>query len=363
MSRIVLRARDDQHNDGMRPAAGEAVWIAIDLSRSKWVYCVRWGAQEQRRLSSPAGLEHLQALVDQYRDQRVTVVYEACGFGYEIVWFLQARKIEVIVVAPCKVERAPGRRVKTDRLDAATLARKLEQGQLKKIYVPPREIHEQRQAVRAYLQARKDRRRQQTRIRSLLQEHARLGPEPSRGWSVYAKWLAQQSLPVALSRCVEELLSLRQSADICARRLKADLLNYARLPHYAPIVNAITQQPGVGPFSAIWIVLELADIHRFRSGRALVHYLGLVPKEESSGEIVRRGHILKCGPATLRSLLLQCAWRSIRVDQGDPALRGHYQRLRTRLESKRAIIAVARCLTLKVHGHWRRSLSAKAATA
>ena len=47
------------------PPPGTEVKVAIDLSRTKWVYCVRWGGQEQRRLTTPAALTHLQALVAQ----------------------------------------------------------------------------------------------------------------------------------------------------------------------------------------------------------------------------------------------------------------------------------------------------------
>ena len=69
-----------------RPDTGQDVWIGVDVSRMKWVYNVRWGGQEQRRLSSAGELRHLQALVAEYHGGTVHVVYEACGFGYEIAW-------------------------------------------------------------------------------------------------------------------------------------------------------------------------------------------------------------------------------------------------------------------------------------
>ena len=83
-----------------RPQPGAGVSIAIDLSRSTLVYCVRWDAIEQRRLSTPFGLKHVQALVEQYRECRVHVAYEACGFGYELAWWLESQRIAVTVIAP-----------------------------------------------------------------------------------------------------------------------------------------------------------------------------------------------------------------------------------------------------------------------
>src|ERR1700675_4115804 len=165
-----------------RPDPGSEVWMAIDISRTKLVYCVRWGGAEQRRLSTPMGLDHVRALVEQYRECRVHVVYEACGFGYEIAWGLQEQGGATTVIAPSRMERGPGLSVKTDRLDAGKMARKVEKSELKAIYVPSRTIHEQRAIGRTYAQCVKERKRAQVRIRALLQEHAKLGPLPAQGW-------------------------------------------------------------------------------------------------------------------------------------------------------------------------------------
>lgn len=74
--------------------------------------------------------------------------------------------------------------MKTDRIDVGKMARKLDQGELKGIYVPSRAEHEKRQVARTYDQALKERKRAQQRIRSLMQEHGRLGPLPQAGWRV-----------------------------------------------------------------------------------------------------------------------------------------------------------------------------------
>lgn len=362
MNTLVCVPVSSQSRSPAPPAPGTRVIIALDVARATWVYCVRWDGQEQRRLSTPGTLAHLQALVQEYAACSVRVVYEACGFGYEIAWWAQAAGHQVHVIAPSRIERAPGRRVKTDRVDARTLAAKAEQGGLKTIYVPPRALHEHRQVLRTYVQVRQDRRRQQTRVRSLLQEHGRLGPPPRAGWAAYTRWLTTQELAAPLAQGVAALLTLRREADHTLRALKATLLGYAALPAYAALVTALRAQAGIGPFGALWLVLELGDMRRFATGAALVHYLGLVPAEHSSGPSVRRGHILKCGPGTLRALLVECAWRSLRP-HGDPGLQSTYQRLRPRLQAKRAIIAVTRQLALRVHARWMAVLTAAAPTA
>lgn len=333
-----------------RPAPGTPVSMAIDVSRAKLVYCVRWNGTE-RRLSTPAGLSHLQAVVGQYRDCQLHVAYEACGFGYEPAWWLQDQHVAVTVIAPSRVERAPGLGVKTDRIDAGKLARKLEKGELKGIYIPPRRLHEHRQCGRTYAQCVRVRQRAQIQIRSLLQEQGRLGPDPSAGWPAYRTWVAAQELAAPVRACVHAHEQLRALADHHAQALRHELLQLARSAEYRPVVQALCAQRGVGPLSAIRIVLELGSLERFARRAALPHYLGLTPSQYSSGELDHRGHILKCGPATLRALLLQCAWAAVRPGR-DAALRAVFDRLAPQRGRKRAIVAVARRLAVQLHRRW-----------
>jgi transposase len=346
---------------GQKPPAGTEVKIAVDLSRTKWVYAVRWGGQERRRLTTPAELKHLQALVGQYEGCPVHLAYEACGFGYEIAWWAQAHDIGITVIAPSRMERAPGLQVKTDRLDVGKMARKLEVGELKGIYIPSRTGHVERQVARSYGQALKERKRAQTRIRSIMQEHGRLGPLPRAGWKAYSQWLEAQVLDEDLQLCVRAMLAIRTMADIQTNGLQARLLGMARSDRYRKLVHAFCVQPGIGPHSAIRFILDIGDVHRFPTTGSIAHYLGLTPSEYSSGEMVQRGPILKCGPGTLRACMVQCAWAAVRRG-GDPKLREVYERLLARAGKKRAIIAVTRRLVLRCRARWL-ELEKEAATA
>lgn len=338
-----------------RPQSGTRVWIAIDIARTKMAYCVRWGGVEQRRLSSPLELRHVQALIKQYQGCQLHVAYEACGFGYEIAWWLQEQGVAVTLIAPSRVERPPGRWVKTDRLDASNLARKLENGELKSIHVPSRTIHEQRVYGRTYAQCIKERKRAQVRIRALMQEHGKLGPMPAEGWPIYEQWLKSQALAEPLEVSVTAHRALRQVADQQAQCMRAKLNALATSQVYGKLVIALRKQPGVGTMSAIRLVLELADMSRFATTGSLPHYLGLTPSQYSSGPTDHRGHILKCGPGALRALLIQCAWAAVRC-RGDQDLVAVFERLAPRIGRKRAIVAVARRLVIKIRQIWLNTL-------
>jgi len=353
MKKLVLREVGKQVQRPRAPEAGEVVIIGVDLSRSKWVYACRWGGQEQRRFGSAGELKHLQAVVREYQQRgcEVHVVYEACGFGYHIAWWLEAHHAPVIVGAPSCVEKAPGAQVKTDGLDAGSLALKYERGMLKGIYIPTREQHEYRQLSRTYEQALKDRRRQQVRIRMLLQEHGYTPPAAGSGWGALERWLSAQPWPQPIGHCVTELRELRASASRSARRLANELRAVGRLPQYVGLSTALAAQSGVGRFTAIRFLLEVGDIHRFATADSLPNYLGVAPKEYSSGDLVHRGRIRKCGPGSLRAWLVQCAWAAIRAGK-DVALVECFRRLEPRVGRKNAIVAVARKLALRLRARW-----------
>jgi transposase len=360
--RLRLEDTRTQERSG-QPPPGTEVYIAVDLSRSKWVYCVRWQGAERLRLSTSGELNHLQALVRRYEGCRVHLAFEACGFGDEVAWWARQEQIAVTVIAPSRTERAPGLQVKTDRLDVGRMARQLEDGSLKGIYIPERACHERRQVVRTYGQAVKERRRAQVRIRSLLQEHGRIGPAPRAGWKSYCEWLTNQELPEDVHLCVETLLAMRALAGHKAQLLEQRLLAIARSADYRQIVEALCTQSGVGTLSAIRLVLEIGDVQRFATADSIGHYLGVTPSEYSSGETLHRGQILKCGPGSLRAAMLQCAWASVRKG-GDPSWRAVYDRLAPRTGKKRAIIAVTRRLVIRLRARWLEGLEeGKAAAA
>ena len=360
MKKLVLAEGTGQAGrlESRPPEPGEAVYIGIDVARSKWVYNVRWDGQTQRKLTTPGEMKHLQSLVGEYSQCRVHVVYEACGFGYEIAWWCQETGVDVLVIAPSTIEQVPGSRVKTDRLDAAKMARDREQGRLKGVRVPTREQHEHRQLSRTYAQAVKDKSRAQVRIRSLMQEQGRIGPTPSAGWSAYLRWYERQELPEVVARCVQELLNAHQVAVASAKRLQSALLKLSSVEPYGSVVQALEAQAGVGKFTAIRLLLELGDIRRFRTAGSFPRYLGLTPSEHSTGVTERRGRVMKCGPRFIRAWLVQCAWASVRTGQ-DAVLREVFERLAPKIGKKRAIVAVARRLALRLRARWLEVLDAE----
>ncbi len=349
--RVVLKSYEAQPRSAATgPEAGERVIIATDLARSKWVHAIRWQGERQRVVTTPGELHHLQALVARYGHCSVELVYEACGFGYEIAWWAQEQRIPVLVIAPSTIERAPGSKVKTDRYDASSMALGAERGLLKGVYIPTREQHEYRQLTRTYTQTLKDRKRQQTRVRLLVQEQGRVAPRKL-SWCNYKVWLSTQNLATPVRACINELIGLREAAEASRARTQKALRAVSRLPQYAPLVGALSGQGGIGWLTAIRFILEIGDIRRFATADSLPHFLGLTPSEYSTGETVLRGRIRRCGPKQVRSWLIECA-RQIVQRQLDPKLAAAYRSIAQRSGDKRAIVAVARKLAMRLRARW-----------
>lgn len=106
------------------------------------------------------------------------------------------------------------------------------------------------------------------------------------------------------------------------------------------------EQRGVGPVTALAFVATMGTIERFQSSKQLVSYLGLNPRESSSGGKQRLGSSSKQGNSMLRFLLVEAAQTASR---GDPELRRDYLRLKFRRGSAVAKVAIARKLAVRLY--------------
>lgn len=357
MEKYILKsAGNDQ-----QPAPGQIIYIGIDQGLNKWVYAIRWGGEFRHTMAGPSELAHLQALVKRYAGHEVRIVHEACGFGYGISRWAQEYKDEVVrvtVVPPSTIEQKPGRRVKTDRIDARKLVLKLEQGELKSVWVPSVKQEVARQVGRTHQQLGRERRRAQMQVRSLLTAHGYKAPAEAKSWRAYERWLQQLPLPEALQHCVGHLLAVRMQAAHSEQQLLRRLQAMSEAEPYAKVVTAWTTLSGVGWLSAMRILLELGEVRRFARRGSLPHYLGLTPSEYSTGDAVNRGPVLRCGPARVRSQLIENAWVAVRRD---PAVRARFTRLAgprpTAQQKKIAIVAVAHRRAMQLRALWKQAVA------
>ena len=117
-----------------------------------------------------------------------------------------------------------------------------------------------------------------------------------------------------------------------------------------PAVQRLRTHPGVGALTALAFVLIIGEPERFRCGKQIAAYLGLVPEEDSSGESRRLGHIRKQGSGLMRFFLVEAAQVTVR---SDPEWRNKFFHLSMRRGRKIAKVAMARRLAVRLYWMWR----------
>ncbi len=234
--------------------------------------------------------------------------YEAGPCGYGIQRQLSARGHECVVVAPSLIPKRPGDRVKTDRRDAASLARLHRAGELTAVWVPDPGHEAMRDLVRARLDAVHGLRRARQQLSGFLLRHGFHYSRPA--WTkLHRRWLAGLKFEQAVHHLVlEDYLQAVEAA--AARRDRLTTQIAAMLPEWtlAPVVAALQTMRGMALVNAATVIAELGDLSRFANPRQLMAYLGLVPSEHSSGASIRRGGLTKAGNSAARRLLIEASW-------------------------------------------------------
>ena len=140
-----------------------------------------------------------------------------------------------------------------------------------------------------------------------------------------------------------DLLGLTQRLDQRIATLNREVDRQAA---QRPDAVRLQQQDGVGPLTALAFVLTLGPAARFRRSKQVVSYLGLNPREYSSGGRQRLGAISKQGNTLTRWLLVEAAQTAARRD---PELYRVYLRLKQRRGARIAKVAIARKLAVRLY--------------
>lgn len=329
---------------------GKHLFMGIDMHRKLWHITIL--NEDSLKLFSnqiPGNCGALAHLLDRYSQAKgISAVYEAGYFGFWLYDFLVQLGIDAHVTPPSLLPTRAGNRVKTDRKDSFKLADYLIKNELTSIYVPTPEERAHRQVSRRRRQFIQDRIRVQNRIKAELRFMGLELPEESKGkWTqVFVDKLRKIRISDRYQKDSFDNL-LDQYGQLCelVAQQTAMLKELAQSERYQERVEILTSIPGIGWLSAMEMLLELQDVARFHRADKLAAYVGLTPSQYSSGDAIRMGRITRQGKSSVRALLVQAAWRLI---EKDPVMREKYQRIKVRAGGKRAIVAIARTLLLRL---------------
>jgi transposase len=267
-------------------------------------------------------------------------------YGWEwLADLLEEHGYELHLAHPLRTKAIASARVKTDAVDARTLAHLLRTDLLPEAYVAPRELRDLRDLLRQRVVLTQMRTALKNRVHALI---ARQGVQRAHADLFGAggrRFLDDLQLRPDPRARLEALLRLIADFD---REIDALAHEIDRRAKHDPRVDVLRQIYGVGRYLGMLIVAEIGAIERFPSARHLCAWAGLTPTVRSSDARARLGHITHQGSAALRWALVEAAQKAC---QGGGPLRHDFERIAKRRGRKIAKVAVARkILTLCYYG-------------
>ena len=327
--------------------------IAVDVAKNVFQVGI---SDRPGRVRKAERLQRAQFLPFLAAQPASTVVMEACGSSQ--YW---ARRIEElghrVVLLPAHLVRPYVRGNKTDRTDVKGILEAFRNEDIRPVPIKSSAhqaltaLHRLRSAWVAERTARLN------TIRGLLREVGIFIPLGSRK-VIPEVWAhledADSSIPEAVRPCLaeacEEVRDIERRIELAERQLEA-------LAEQTPAVARMLTVPGIGLISATALFAFVVNVHRFPSARHLASYLGLTPRERSSGNTRRLGAISKRGDVYLRTLLIHGA-RSVlaRAKQSEPARRDRLRDWAAKVDKTRghnkAAVALANKMARMVWAVW-----------
>jgi transposase len=260
-------------------------------------------------------------------------------------WFVEMATTaghDVWIGDAARIRASDSRQQKHDRRDAALILKLLLEGRFPRIWTPSGEEKDLRQLlIHRYKLVRL-----RAQVKNELQ-HLAMNQGVTRKRKLWSKAgekvLRELPLKPWASRRREDLLKVRAMLDEQIGTLDLAVVEAAEKNQRAQLLMT---QPGVGPITAMAFVLTMGDVNRFQRGKQVASYLGLIPREYSSGGHQRFGSISKQGNRFVRMLLVEAAQNTVRCD---PGFRYEYlQRCRRKAKGV-AKVAAARKLAIRLY--------------
>jgi transposase len=349
----------------------EFIMVACDLHDKTMLLKIARSREAAEKVSVRNTSAGRTRLIEQLRERsraaggaRVIFAYEASGQGFGLYDELTAANFECHVLAPTKIARSTQHRQrKTDEKDADQILQLLRGhvlagNPLPSVWIPDVQTRDDRELVRARLDAAEKGVAIKTQIQCLLKRNRLVRPEHLKcAWTKKASaWLRMVTRDAAVGAGARATLAslLRQWEFLQEEieRLDEALESLARSPRYAAAVVELVKLQGVGLLTALVFLTEIGNLGRFANRRQISAYLGLVPRSYESGAADdRKGHITRQGSSRVRRVLCQAVWPRVREQGVDHAA---YQRLveKNPKHKKIAVVAAMRRLGVRM---WHRA--------
>lgn len=262
--------------------------------------------------------------------ERSEIVIESSSTWYH-AYELLSKDHHVVLSNPVKTKAIASAKVKTDKVDALTLANLLRGGYIPESYIPPRRIMDLREMVRYRASLVRMRVSAKNKVHAvLLMNGIKIEGKP------FTREFVEELKKVGDYR-IEGYLAVISSLNRQINSVSSTIRKEAKEDKSTKLLMTI---PGIGYYSALLILSEIGDVARFPDSHHLCSYAGLTPSTHSSGGVEYHGPITRAGSSYLRWILTECAKTHIRT-QKESDLTRFYQELAKRRGKLKATVAAA----------------------
>lgn len=290
-------------------------YIGMDVHTTNYTLCC-YSVEDDRYFAEiEVGPDYREVLkyINRIQSQRgegtkVLCGYEAGCLGYSLYHQLTYHGIECVILAPTTMPVTPGKKIKTDRLDARRISKCLAYHTYSAVYIPTEEDN----AVKEYIRMRDDANNTLKRIKqqtiALCTRHGKQYDGKSYWTKRHFEWLNTMDFGNALlNEVLKEYLVLYRQAQEKVDIYDMRITELSQGGSYREPVQKLGCFIGIKEHTALALCCEVGDFRRFSSAQRFASYLGLVPGESSSGEKQHHTGITKAGNSHLRRLLIEAA--------------------------------------------------------
>lgn len=290
--------------------------IRIGMDTSKSVFQVHGvGAGEQPVVGKK--LRRSQVLEFFAKLEPTKVGIEACGAAHYWARELGALGHEVVLLPPQYVKPYV-KRGKNDAADAEAICEAMSRPTMR--FVPAKSVEQQ--AAQMLIGLREGLVRRRTQLSNAIRGHAaEFGLTAAKGLAkiepLFVRIAQDQRLPALAKELFQTLAEEYARLNTQLQKIEVKLMAWHR---HNELSKRLAQVPGIGPVIATVLAVKVGDPKAFRSGRDFAAWIGLTPKDHSTGGKTRQGVITRAGDGMLRSVLVVGAMALIQqVKRG----RGH----------------------------------------
>lgn len=284
---------------------------------------------------------NFQQFLQLFKPEETKIVMESTGVWEYIYDMLDNMNYSVKLANPMKTRAIAEARIKTDSIDASTLADLLRANLVAESYIPPKEIRKLRQLTRERIAFVKHTTQIKNNIHAILLRRGMQLPNATLCKSSI-EWLRIQSDEIV---ALKDYLDLLEFYEKKMNEIEKQIYEATDKDKNAGLLMTI---PGIASVRALNIIAEIGNINRFSTADKLCSYAGLVPSLRQSGNTLRFGRLIQQSSKILKSTLIEASWNIIRMKERNH-LNEFYHKLCKKKGKQKAICATARKLCCVIH--------------